>query len=108
MCKSKFYKRRFFILPLIAVGLFAASAVVMVLWNLVIPAIFTSLLPITLWQAMGLFILSHILFGRGHGEHRHRNYGFHFDHLANRDKFMNMTDEEKEQFKVNMKKRCCN
>jgi hypothetical protein len=108
MCKNKFYKRRFFILPLIVVGLFVASAVVMLLWNLVIPTIFTSLLPISLWQAMGLFVLSHILFGRVHGGHRHKDYGFHFNHMAYREKFMNMTDEEKEQFKDNMKKRCCN
>ncbi len=109
MCKDKFSKRRFFILPLIIVGLFVASAVVMLLWNLVIPTIFTSLLQINFWQAMGLFVLSHILFGRGPGRHHHSGHGnHHFGHMAYREKFMNMTDEEKEQFKENLKKRRCN
>ncbi len=108
MCKNKFCRKAFFMVPLAIAGLFAISAVVMLLWNLIIPAIFTSLLPITLWQAMGLFVLSHILFGRGPGGHHHRVHRHHFGPAAYHEKFMNMTDEEKEQFKENMKKRCCN
>ena len=108
MCKNNFCKRRFFILPLIVGGFFAISAVVMLLWNHLIPVIFTSVAVITYWQAMGLFVLSHILFGRGPGGHHRRGHRYHLDHEAYHEKFMNMTDEEKEQFKDNMKKRCCN
>lgn len=105
MCRNRFYGKRLFILPAIIVGIFAFSAVVMLLWNCIIPTIFTSILPINLWQAMGLLVLSRILFGSGmHGHHRFGHHGHH--HAALREKFMNMTDEEKKQFRENLRKRC--
>jgi hypothetical protein len=95
-------RKRFCFLPLLVIGLFAVSAVVMFLWNSIIPGI-SSLSAITYWQAMGLFVLSRILFGGFrcmHGHHRSHHAEF-------RDRFMEMSDEEKQQFKNQWKQRCC-
>lgn len=100
-------KRRFFFFPLLIIGLFAVSAVVMQLWNSILPGIST-FKTITYWQAMGLFILSKILFGGfrfGRSYHQHAQR--HFGKAAFNQKFMEMTDEEKQQFKNQWKQRCC-
>jgi hypothetical protein len=71
--------------------------VVMTLWNWLMPVIF-GLSAITFWQALGLLVLSWILFGglRGFG-HRHG----HWRHrLAER--WANMTPEEREKFQQQM------
>ncbi len=47
-----------------AIG-FCLGLVVMVLWNWLMPALF-GLPVITYWQAVGLFVLCHLLF-KGHG-----------------------------------------
>ena len=72
------------------------GAVVMLLWNWLLPAIF-GIVAINYWQALGIFVLSKILFGGfgfgrhpfGH-KHRHRNR-FH-------EKWMKMSDEERKEF----------
>lgn len=92
-------KKLFWILPAV-LGIFALlSAVVMVLWNWILPAV-TDFRPITYWQAAGLLILTRILFGsfrRGFGPfggshhfHDHRN------HLH--EKWRNMSEEERAEF----------
>ena len=98
-------KRRFFFLPVFLVGLFAMSAIVMFLWNAVIPDM-SGLLPLTYWQAMGILILSRILFSgfRFGGHHRHRPP---FMHPPLKNKLMQMNDEEREQFKNQWKERFC-
>ncbi len=67
------------------------GAVVMVLWNAVIPVLFTSARPIDYLHALGLLVLSRILFGgfRGHGGWHGRR------HFA---KWQTMTPEEREKF----------
>jgi hypothetical protein len=64
---------------IIALGLLAAAVlglVVMELWNWLTPPIF-GWHAITYWQALGLFVLSRILFGgfRGGGHRRHWRMG---------------------------------
>ena len=99
-------KKRFFLFPLFFLaGLFAVSAVVMLLWNAIIPTI-SGITPLSYWQAMGLFVLCRILFG-GFKFSRHRNAHRHFAHHGFKDKFMDMNDEEKQQFKNQWKQRCC-
>ena len=52
---------------MVVFGVFAATAFtfgLMFLWNWLMPAIF-GLTIITFWQALGLLILSKILFGKG-------------------------------------------
>ena len=99
--------RKCFFIPLVITGLFAISAVIMLLWNWIIPVV-SSLSPLTYWQAMGLFILSRILFG-GLKFHRHHR-GFHSMrkyHMQQHERFMEMSEEEKLKFRNQWKSRFC-
>ncbi|WP_199560958.1 hypothetical protein [Mucilaginibacter hurinus] len=94
---------RFVFIPLgIAALLALVSFIVMQLWNHLLPAIL-GITAITFWQAMGIFILCKILFGFGRGPGgapwmRHRRMKEHMK---------NMSDEERERFKAEMKSRMC-
>jgi Ca2+/H+ antiporter, TMEM165/GDT1 family len=92
--------------PIMIVGIFAVSAVVMLLWNWIIPGI-SPFLAITYWQAMGLFILSRILFGGFRFARHHHGQRHPFMHEQFKDRFMDMNDEERQQFKNQWKQRCC-
>ena len=98
-------KRRFLFIPIFIAGLFAMSAIVMLLWNAVLPKV-TGALPMDYWQAMAIFVLSRILFSgfKFRGYHGHARP---FMHPTFRNKFMEMTEDEKEQFKSQWKQRCC-
>jgi hypothetical protein len=77
-----------------AIGLVAVAVfgcVVMSLWNWLAPAVF-GLHSITFWQALGVLILSKILFGGFHGRH-----GGHWKRRMN-ERWQQMTPEEREQF----------
>lgn len=74
--------------------------VVMNLWNGLMPGIF-GLKPIHFWQALGLLVLSKILFGgfhRGHGHAFHRRH-----HMIQR--WEGMTEEEREKFRQGFRRR---
>lgn len=73
--------------------------VVMSLWNWLMPTVF-SLPPIGFWQALGLFLLSRILFG-GFGGDGGRRHGAR--HL--RERWELMTPEERERFRAGMEGR---
>jgi hypothetical protein len=84
---------------LVVLGVAALGWVVMALWNWLLPNLFVGVKEIDYVQAMGVLLLSKILFGgfRGHcgGHakwHRHR--------------WENMTSEEREKFQAGMKG-CC-
>ena len=101
ICKRK----KCFFIPLIIIGVFVISAIVMLLWNHVVPLIFP--LPfITYWQAMGLLLLSRILFG-GWSYQRHLDHIGHPHHEAFKEKLMEMSEDEKMKFKNIWKTRCC-
>ncbi|MBT0570549.1 hypothetical protein KIK84_09420 [Curvibacter sp. CHRR-16] len=72
---------------LLVAVLAVVSAVVMLLWNWLMPAVFAGVKPIDYWQAMGLFVLSKLLLGGGglRGKMRQRWQG--------------MTNDERELFK---------
>ena len=92
------HKAKFIIWPVFFVAAVAAmSAVVMLLWNAIVPALFTSVPAINYLQALGLLVLSRILFGgfRGHGGWRGRMHGHRHERWA---KWQAMTPEEREQF----------
>ena len=79
-------------------GVFIFGSIVMLLWNALMPVLFH--LPlISFWQALGILILSKLLFGgfRGGGG-RWKN--------RMRDKMNNMTPEEREKFKQEWRNRC--
>ena len=94
---------RFFKALKIAVLVVAASFVfgfvIMHLWNWLMPRIFT-LPTITFWQALGLFVLSKLLFG---GVHRHGGRGPWRRHM--RERWAAMSPEEQEKFRTGMRGR---
>ena len=53
----------FFIIPLMITALFAGSAIVMLLWNKIIPGLFPAVGTLTYWHALGLLVLCKMLFG---------------------------------------------
>lgn len=74
----------------------AIGAVVMWLWNALLPELF-KLPVITFWQALGLLVLSRLLFGRRgikFGDWRHR--------LRNR--FEQMTPEDRERLRTGLQR----
>jgi hypothetical protein len=75
--------------------------VVMRLWNWLVPAVF-GWHVINYWQALGLLVLSKILFGgfRG-GPHRHWRWRGRM-----MERWEQMTPEEREKFRNSMRGRC--
>jgi hypothetical protein len=99
-------RKRFILFPLIFLaGLFLLSAVVMWLWNFILPAV-SGLGLLTYWQAMGLLVLCKILFG-GFRFSRHQKLHHNFAGAGFKEKFMQMNEEEKQQFKSQWSKHCC-
>lgn len=78
-------------------------ALVMTLWNWLMPDIF-GVDSISYWQAGGLLLLSKLLFSGFNFNKRGRKSPF--VKKAMKEKFMNMTDEEKEVFKSKWKEKC--
>ncbi len=86
---------------------FAVTGIVMWLWNLLLPEI-VGVKIISFWQAMGILVLSKILFGgfggkSGNGWKRKGKEKFRRwtdNHCSS------MSDEEKERLKEMWKKRC--
>ena len=86
-----------------AIAALGMGAIVMLLWNAILPALL-GVKIISYWQAVGLLVLCKILFG---GFRPGGPPGGRFGpprHI--REKFMNMTDEEKERLKQQWKNRC--
>jgi hypothetical protein len=94
-CRSKCWK----IGLMVAAGIAALGWLVMALWNWLMPALFVGVHEVSYPQAMGLLVLSKVLFGglRGHGcparWHRHK-------------RLEQMTPEEREKFQTGMRG-CC-
>jgi len=75
------------------------SVIAMLLWNALMPEIF-GFSALSYWQAAGLLVLARILFGglgSGHWGSFERHGGFHHGN-ALREKWLNMTDEERKEF----------
>jgi hypothetical protein len=89
-CQRKFWK----ILVLVIAGVAALGWVVMSLWNWLLPSLFTGVHQIAYVQALGLLVLCKILFGgfRGRGCHHHH-----------RQRWEQMSEEEREKFKQGMR-----
>jgi hypothetical protein len=92
----------FFVAPLAIVLIVAIfGEVVMHLWNWLLPALFGWRL-ITFWQALGLLLLSRMLFG-GFGGHGHDRGG---SRRQMRERWEQMTPEEREKLRQGMRGRC--
>ena len=89
------------VLALIAIGVTVFGYVVMTLWNWLLPSL-TGWHVISFWQALGLLILSKILFGgfRGGG---HRPWQWRRRMM---ERWERMTPEEREKFRDSMRGRC--
>ena len=81
-------------IAVVAIPIF--GLVVMSLWNWLMPSVF-DVRPIGFAQALGLFFLSRILFGRfgGGGGRRHRLH-------AMKERWELLTPEERERFRAGM------
>jgi len=83
------------------VAVAAAGFVVMSLWNILMPGLF-AVPSISFWQALGLLVLSKILFGgfrpHGGGGPRWRRRMM--------ERWEGMTPEEREKFKQGMRRGC--
>ena len=76
---------------LIAAGF---SAIVMLLWNWLIPSLF-GLITINFWQALGILLLARILFGGGGRMMRKPS---HHNHNHIHDKWAKMSPEQRKEF----------
>jgi hypothetical protein len=89
-----------FLLMMIAAA-FLLAFVVMSLWNWLVPALFARP-AITFWQALGLLILSKILLGGLRFGHRGGGYW----RRRMKERWEQMTPDEREAFRRNMRGRC--
>jgi hypothetical protein len=89
------------IMALAAVGAAAFTYVVMRLWNWLTPALF-GWHAITFWQALGVLVLSKILFG---GFRFRRGPGLRWRRRM-MERWERMTPEQREQFREGMRGRC--
>jgi chromate transport protein ChrA len=87
------------VLVILAIAVF--GFVVMNLWNWLMPAVF-GFKAIGFWQAIGLLVLSKLLFGGFHGRH---GGGMHC-RARMRERWAQMTPEEREKFREGMRRRC--
>ncbi|HEY9045472.1 MAG TPA: hypothetical protein VIN08_06230 [Ohtaekwangia sp.] len=103
--------RKIDIVKCVVLGLLAVTVfglITMALWNWLVPTLFNGPV-ITYWQALGLLILSKILFGGwGGGKHHHQSHGPapYWKHRFY-EKFSNMPAEQREEFKRRMKEKWC-
>ncbi|OKS88268.1 hypothetical protein [Mucilaginibacter polytrichastri] len=108
--RKVFYEgpQRFIFIPLsIAAFLSLISLVVMQLWNHLLPDIL-HVGAITFWQAMGIFVLSKILFGiGGKGGGGFGRGGSPWMRKRMEERLKTMSPEERERFKEQMKNRMC-
>ena len=96
--------KRFFMVPLFVIAAaLILGAIVMLLWNAILPPLL-NINQISYWQSVGLLVLCKILFGN-FGPRKHSG-GPPFRSMHWRDKWSDMSDEDKVKFKEEWKKRC--
>lgn len=95
-------RKKFYFIPFIIIGVIAIlSAIVMLLWNNVLAEV-VNVKQISYWQAAGLFILSKILFSSFRPG---PPGGFRKGGPPWRNKLMNLSDEERDQFRKEWQQR---
>jgi Ca2+/H+ antiporter, TMEM165/GDT1 family len=104
MIHSRFPRFILFLLFIFAV-LVPLGFIIMALWNNILAVIFPIAL-INFWQALGLFLLSRILFGGFPGKPRWAGRGHNRREMEEmRSKWFNMSPEERKNFKQNLRGR---
>ena len=97
------FKKVLFLIVCFVGAVLLFGAVVMGLWNAILPAVL-GVKAITFLQALGILLLSKILFG-GFGGKRWGGHGQEWRQKM-KEKWTNMTPEEREKFKAEWKNRC--
>ena len=100
-----FLKFRFAGVLIIFVMIAVFGALVMLLWNALLPGLF-GLPELNYWQAAGILLLARILaggFGHNFGHHGRHGNGFHFGGNELRLKWMNMSEEDRKEFMEKVK-----
>ena len=105
MKKGSRIRKGLLILLMALTALIVFGLIVMGLWNAILPQVL-NVTPINLGQAIGLLVLSKILFsgfryGGGWGGPRRSKWKQQMQ-----EKWINMTPEEREKFKQSWKARC--
>ncbi len=98
--RSFWVKRVIFIPIAIAAGVFIFGSLVMFLWNSILPVVF-GISTITFWQAIGILVLSKILFG-GFG----RGHGRSYSGRDWRNRHMHLNPEDREKMREEWRNRC--
>lgn len=101
---NRFRRRKgfFIIIPIVLV--FGLTAIVMWLWNATLVGTISGISAISYWQAMGLLVLSKILFGGFPGKGG-RGGGRHCRKRPGQEGAEHLSPEEREQFKMMWKER---
>ena len=103
--KRFWFKKGLMFLAFFIAAVLLFGAIVMGLWNAILPAVL-GVKAITFIQALGILLLSKILFG-GFGRRGGWHGGRHQQWRHNmQEKWSNMTPEEREKFKAEWKNRC--
>ena len=101
--KAEFWARRIVMFILIgAIAILVFGGIVMLLWNNILAQV-TNVHTITFLQALGILVLSKILFGGFRGAWGGRRYYWKQGMM---NKWNNMTPDEREKFKQEWQKRC--
>jgi|SRR5664279_770789 len=104
-----FFKKGLMILVFTAAAILLFGFITMSLWNAILPAVI-HVGTITFAQALGILVLCKILFGGFHG-HRGGKWGGrgHWKQQMGegmKEKWMNMSQEDREKFRQNWRGRC--
>lgn len=103
--KSFWIKKGLMILVFGSLAILGFGFLVMALWNAILPAVL-GVKTISFIQALGILLLSKILFG-GFGGGRHKGGWRNKEKwMAMKDKFAQMTPEEREKFKTEWRNKC--
>jgi len=106
MNQGKIRKERFPFFPLIIIVIILVlGLVVMLLWNNILTPVL-HVTALTFWQAVGLLILCRILFGGFARGGWFQGNQFRRGGPGWRQKWMNMTEEERAKFRDEWSKRC--
>jgi hypothetical protein len=92
--RRHFFVRALKVAAVVTIVLGVVSFVIMSLWNWLVPPVFSGS-AITYWQALGLLVLTRLLFG---GLHPRGPFGRHPMHR----RWMQMTPEERERFREHL------
>jgi predicted membrane chloride channel (bestrophin family) len=99
--KRHWILRGFKVLSFVALAAAVFSFVVMELWNWLMPVVF-GLHAISFWEALGLLVLSKILFSGFRGR---PGFAMHWRQRM-MERWEQMTPEEREKFRAGMRARC--